>query len=148
MKNIYKGLLVFGACLGMATFSYDTTAAGSVAKTKDDCVTAWAILFSTHPTVHGGFQHPEFKDAIMGVVNTRKHWTVGEYEPGIAQKFDLQTCDTTFVEGGTAYVAHCGSGATCNFVAEEVLKAYPELGSPSVHCTLEPPHILESCTGF
>ena len=42
-------------------------------------------------------------------------------------------------EGGTAYVAHCGHGATCNELAREVLKAYPELGNPVVYCTNEPP---------
>jgi hypothetical protein len=29
-----------------------------------------------------------------------------------------------------------------------VLKAYPELGSPVVYCTIEPPHILDNPQSF
>jgi len=142
-------MAALGAALMITTVATnDTGAAGSVTATKDDCVTAWAILMVSHPSVHGGFQHPGYKEAIMGVVRTRPHWTVGSYEPGFSQKFDLQTFDTRFTEGGTAYVAHCGHGATCNEVAREVLKAYPELGSPVVYCTIDPPHILDNPASF
>lgn len=123
-------------------------AAGSVTATKDDCSTAWAILMVSHPTIHGGFQHPAYEEAIMSVVKNRPHWTPTGYEPFVSQKFDLQKFDTRFNEGGTAYVAHCGHGATCNELAREVLKAYPEVGSPVVMCTIDPPHILENPAAF
>jgi hypothetical protein len=125
-----------------------TDAAGNVTPTKDECTTAWAILMPTHPTVHGGYQHPDFKEAIMSVVNWRKHWTVGPYEPVVSQKFELLSCNLKFSEGGTAYVAHCGHGATCNELAREVLKAYPEVGNPVVYCVNEPPVVLDSCSPF
>ena len=122
--------------------------AGSVTTTKDDCASAWAIIMASHPSVHGGFQHVEYKEAILGVVKWHPHWTVGPYERIRSQHFELQTFDTRFHEGGTAYVAHCGHGATCNELSREVLKAYPEIPTPVVYCTVEPPHILENPASF
>ena len=148
MRNIWKGLVVLGAFASAAVLTDKSDAAGAVTTTKDDCMSAWAILMASHPMVHGAFPHVDYKEAIMGVVKWHPHWTVGGYEPGISQKFDLQTFDTRFHEGGTAYVAHCGHGATCNELAREVLKAYPELGSPVVYCVTDPPHILDNPASF
>ncbi len=148
MRKIWKAAAVLGAAAMACTMVDNTTAAGSVTTTKDDCMTAWAILMASHPTVHGAFPHTEYKEAILNVVKWHPHWRVGEYLPGESQKFDLQTFDTRFHEGGTAYVAHCGHGATCNELARVILKAYPELGSPTVHCTIDPPHILDNPQSF
>ena len=148
MRRVWKVAAVAGALAVSCMLTDNTSAAGSVTTTKDDCMTAWAILMSSHPTVHSAFPHQDYKENILGVVKWRPHWKVGEYVAGVSQSFDLQTFDTRFHEGGTAYVAHCGHGATCNELAREVLKAYPELGSPVVYCTLEPPHILENPQSF
>ena len=148
MRRVWKAAAVVGALAVSCMLTDNTSAAGSVTTTKDDCMTAWAILMSSHPTVHAAFPHSDYKESILGVVKWRPHWKVGEYVAGASQSFDLQTFDTRFHEGGTAYVAHCGHGATCNELAREVLKAYPELGSPVVYCTLEPPHILENPASF
>jgi len=148
MRRVWKAAAVVGALAVSCMLTDNTSAAGSVTTTKDDCMTAWAILMSSHPTVHAAFPHVDYKESILGVAKWRPHWKVGEYVAGSSQSFDLQTFDTRFHEGGTAYVAHCGHGATCNELAREVLKAYPELGSPVVYCTLEPPHILENPQGF
>lgn len=150
MKSIIKSGIVVAACAAATTFTVtdSTTAANSVTPTKDDCNTAWAILMASHPTVHGAFPHADYKEAINNVVRNNPHWTAGAYEGGISQKFDLQTFDTRFHEGGTAYVAHCGHGATCNALAAATLKNYPEAGSPVVYCTIEPPHVLDNPQSF
>jgi hypothetical protein len=67
---------------------------------------------------------------------------------GQSQSFELLTFDTRFVEGGTAYVAHCGHGATCNGLGEAIVKRYPEAGTVYVHCMIEPPVVLENPQAF
>jgi hypothetical protein len=148
MKKNSKWAISAGTMTLAATLSSGLGAAGSVTTTADNCASAWAILLTSHPSIHGSFPHTDYKDAITGVVNNNRYWTVGEYERIIAQKFTLETYDTKFHEGGTAYVAHCGSGATCNALASEVLKAYPDLGSPVVYCHYEAPHILDNPSPF
>ena len=89
--------------------------------------------------------HARYWEAISGVVTKPVgRWVVVDnYEPGVAQKVSFRQYDTKFHEGGTAYVAHCGAGFTCNALAEEVLKNYPDVGSPGVYCG-EVPHILDN----
>ncbi len=149
MKTFTKFLGIAAASAMAVTFSTGSIdAAGSVKTTKDDCMTAWATLMASHPTVHSAFPHAEYKEAILNVIKWHPHWTVGSYEAGVSQRFELSTFDTRFHEGGTAYVAHCGHGATCNELARAILKTYPELGSPQVDCTIEPPHVLENPQSF
>ncbi len=148
MTKLFTAIVATAACALGLTSSDASTAASSVTTTKDDCMTAWATLMASHPMVHGAFPHVDYKETINAVVRNHPHWTTGSYEPGISQKFELLTFDTRFHEGGTAYVAHCGHGATCNELARAVLKQYPELGSPVVHCTNDPPHIYDNPAGF
>lgn len=145
MTSNLKKLLAVGVFgLASATVVGTTDAAGGVTATKDDCAEAHAILMASHPSVHGGFAHPDYGEAIKRVVDWHKHWTViPEPERIVSQKFALKIWDTKFHEGGTAYVAHCGHGATCNELARVVLKAYPEIPSPVVFCG-EVPHILDN----
>jgi hypothetical protein len=159
MSHTWKGLVLVGAFTAVALVPRDGTAAGQVTPTKDDCTTAWAILIAHHPSVHGGFPHPDFMEAVQNVVRWHPHWNselpdphpcptgTSGYQPGCSQKFSLCSADLKFVEGGGAVVAHCGHGATCNELAREVLKAYPELGSPGVYCTIDPPVVLENVSG-
>jgi hypothetical protein len=147
MSNLWKACVLAGAFAIPAMIPNETVAAGQVTPTKDDCTTAWAILISHHPSVHGGFPHPDFLEAVQNVTKWHAHWNSGGYEPGVSQKFSLCNADLKFVEGGGAVVAHCGHGATCNELAREVLKAYPELGSPGVYCTIDPPVVLENVSG-
>ena len=67
--------------------------------TKDDCMSAWAILMASHPMVHGAF--PSITEA------SRWWWHPIGPSAGTTgiRKFDLQTFGHP---GGTAYVAHCG----------------------------------------
>ncbi len=89
--------------------------------------------------------HARYWEAISGVVKTPiGRWVVvSDYEPGVAQKVSFRQYDTKFHQGGTAYVAHCGAGFTCNALAEQVLKNFPAVGSPGVYCG-EVPHILDN----
>ncbi len=150
MKSMIKSGVVIAACAAATTFTVtdSTDAANSVTHTKEDCTTAWAILMASHPTIIGAFPDGDYKEAISNIVRNNPHWTAGTYEHGVSQKFDLQTFETHFHEGGTAYVAHCGHGATCNALAAATLKNYPESGSPVVYCTIEPPSILDNPQSF
>jgi hypothetical protein len=150
MNKLFSATVAAAACVMAVglTASDASDAAGSVTTTKDDCMNAWATLMASHPSIHGAFPHTDYKEAITNVIKNHPHWTLGGYEPGISQKFELVTFDTRFHEGGTAYVAHCGHGATCNALAEAVYKAYPSAGSPVVFCTVEPPHILDNPQGM
>ena len=135
-----KKLLGILALSGVVFAVTDGGAANSVQRTADNCMNAHAILMASESG-----NHATYWEAIQGVVNSRRgSWTVvSDYEPGVAQKISFRQYDTKFKEGGTAYVAHCGEGATCNQLAEVVLKRYPESGSPSVWCG-EVPHILDN----
>lgn len=116
------------------------SAANTVQKTADNCANAHAILMASTDG-----DHARYWEAISGVVKTPigKWVVVDAYEPGVAQKVSFRQYDTKFHEGGTAYVAHCGAGFTCNELAEAVLKHYPDVGSPGVYCG-EVPHILDN----
>lgn len=129
-----RTILLAAACVAATTTIDDAGAAGNVSATADNCARAHAVLMVSHPRVHGAFPHPDYGEAIKRVVDWNKHWTVlPEMEPMVSQKLALKMWDFRNGEG-TAYVAHCGHGATCNEVARTVLKAYPELGSPMVTC--------------
>lgn len=135
LKNILKTTGILSICIAATTMTLtEDSDAGTVTTTKDDCVTAWAIL--TVGTAEG-------QEAVKNVVRWHRHWNAEGYEIGVSQKFQLHTFDRTF-GGGNATVAHCGHGATCNELARVVAKAYPNAGNPVVYCTVEPPHILEN----
>jgi hypothetical protein len=116
------------------------SAANTVQKTADNCMNAHAILMASTDG-----NHARYWEAIEGVVKKPigRRVVVDSYEPGVAQKVSFRQFDTKFHEGGTAYVAHCGAGFTCNALAEEVLKNYPNVGSPGVYCG-DIPHILDN----
>jgi hypothetical protein len=144
MRHHWK-LAIPALALTMATTTTDLTiAASTVQATNPNCMSAWATLMTTHPSVHGAFPHVEFKEAILRAVGN----TSGTFRAGDGGAYELLTFDTRFVEGGTAYVAHCGNGATCNSLGEKVIKAYPEVGTVYVYCTPTPPVVLENPQSF
>ena len=145
MRTALKLVIVGTALLVPALTPAPTDAAGQVTTAADNCTDAWAILFPHHPSVHGGFPHPDFMEAAKGVVERRQYWNSSGYEAGHSQKFSLCTADLAFVQGGSAVVAHCGHGATCNEVARAVLAAYPDVGNPVVFCTL--PSVISNPSG-
>ena len=119
--------------------SPSTEAVSGVTTAKDDCMSAWALLA---PGDSFG------KEAVQGVVRNHRHWDGTKYERGISQSFELMVFDRTFGGGRSISVAHCGHGATCNELARQVFKAYPNVVSPVVYCTIEPPHILDNPQSF
>jgi hypothetical protein len=119
----------------------ETTAAGKVTRTADKCVNAHAILMASNTG-----NHARFWEAIYSVTKTRPYWEIlSDYQPGVSQKMSFRQYDAKFAQGVTAYVAHCGHGATCNELAEQLLKQYPEIQNPVVYCG-EVPHILDNPT--
>lgn len=137
-----KTVLGFAMASMFALAVMDVGAAGSVARTAENCNNAHAILMAA-----ADGNHARYWEAIQNAVKTQpgRFAIVGDYEPGISRKVSFRQYDTRFTEGSTAYVAHCGHGATCNDLADFILKVYPEAGSPSVFCG-EVPHILENPT--
>jgi hypothetical protein len=126
-------MVAMGAAATMTTVARDS-AAGQVTPTKEDCITAWAILASGDAPG---------QEAVKNVVNWNKHWKSGSYVAGESQSFQLMTFDRTFGSGSVT-VAHCGHGGTCNELANAVLKAWPNMGNPVVYCTVDPPHVLQN----
>lgn len=120
----------------------ETQAANSVQKTADTCMNAHAILAAS-----ASGNNDVIWDAIGRAVKAQPYkWkVVADYEPMIAQKVSFRQYETRFVEGGSAFVAHCGHGGTCNELADWILKNYPDLGSPAVYCG-DVPHILDNPT--
>ncbi len=140
MKTTWKVPTVAAAgvaALGLVVASAEVEAAG-VTPTKDDCMSAWAILTSGDAAG---------REAVQNVIRWHPHWKSVGYEPGISQSFGLGVFDRRFM-GGQVTVAHCGHGATCNALAEAVFKAYPSAGSPVVYCVVDPPHILDNPQGM
>ena len=131
MKKIWKGALLLSTFAVAAVFgiTVSSEAEGGVTATKDDCMSAWAVLAPG-----------DAKPAVEGVVRWRTYWKSDSYERGVSQSFDLQIFGV--VGGGDAVVAHCGHGATCNELARAVNRAYPNLSNPVVFCTVDPPAML------
>ncbi len=140
MNETLQRASMAAACLTALAFTMgsDTVEAAGVTRTKDDCMSAWAILNAGDA---GG------REAVQGVVRWHPHWKSGAYEPGISQSFALSVFDRRFM-GGQVTVAHCGHGATCNALAEAVYKAYPSSGNPVVFCVNDPPHIIDNPQGM
>jgi len=131
------GLVAVVAAMGTVSHG---RAANTVQKTADNCQNAHAVLMAGADGAHS-----RYWEAIKGVITSSNgvFQLVSDDERGVSQKVSLRQYDTRFTQGGTAYVAHCGHGGTCNELAEAVLKHYPESGSPSVWCG-EVPHILDN----
>lgn len=113
------------------TTSHEGDAEGVLA-TKDDCMTAWAMLA---PGDAAG------QEMVKTVIRWHPHWNAGGYEPGVSQRFALHSFERQL---GPITVAHCGHGATCNALARAVAKAYPNVGNPMVVCMREPPPGLDN----
>lgn len=141
MSTIRRIALTVAASAAAATLvmSPSNEAVSGVTTAKDDCMSAWALLA---PGDSMG------KEAVQGVVTNRRHWDGTKYERGISQSFELSVFDRAFGGGSSVTVAHCGHGATCNELAREVFKAYPNVVSPVVYCTIEPPHIIDNPQSF
>ena len=137
-----KFWMVFGSASAMAlamASTHATRAAGQVKPAADNCMNAHALLAATQ----GGDSSAVWQ-AIDSVMRTHPHWEkVGDAEPMVSQKIAFRQYTVKWGEGITAYVAHCGHGQTCNQFAEALLKAYPDIGSPTVYCGI-PPYFLEN----
>lgn len=139
--------LVAVAGLGLVGLAISTTGtsavgAGSVSATKDDCADAWAILFSTND------KSGNKKEMVKRVVAGRGYWRVGDFERGRSQHFELLTANVKDEAGLEAHIAHCGHGATCNELSREILRNYPDIGSPVVFCQPELPIILDGAEKY
>jgi hypothetical protein len=97
----------------------------------DACRNAHAVLLASAS---------ENKGAIWSSIRhlaggDKEKWEmVDDYEPGVSVKLSLREYDTKHHEGGTAYVAHCGYGGTCNSLAKAWFEKHPDSYSTKVYC--------------
>lgn len=128
MKNVL-GILVVLAVVALSTRVSE--AKFSVTEAPDSCANAHAVLVASKSG-----KHDYIWREIGRVVKTRPYtWrVVPEHEPGVAQKVSFRQWDTRYVEGGTAYIAHCGHGGTCNSLAHAFFEKHSDWGSPVVFC--------------
>ncbi|MBI4953892.1 MAG: hypothetical protein HY908_17845 [Myxococcales bacterium] len=139
MKKVWLVLGSLGAMAAAMGVVQSTDAAGKVTPAVDNCMNAHAVLAASK-----GGDSAVIWQAIDGVMRVRPHWAkVSDYEPMVAQKISFRQYSVKWGEGITAYVAHCGHGGTCNQLAEAVLKAYPDIGSPVVYCG-QVPYFLDN----
>ena len=139
MKKVWLVLGSLGALAAVMAATQRSEAGGKVTPAPDNCMNAHAVLAASK-----GGDSAAIWQAIEGVVRTHPHWTkVAEYEPMVSQKVSFRQYSVKWGEGITAYVAHCGHGRTCNEVADAVLKAYPDIGSPVVYCG-QVPYFLDN----
>ncbi|MEM1029185.1 MAG: hypothetical protein AAF928_19150 [Myxococcota bacterium] len=61
-----------------------------------------------------------------------------DYEPGVVGSISLRQYDLEYVEGGSAYVAHCGHGGTCNQLVRDFFAEHDDWYSPEVFCGAVP----------
>ncbi|HHH29832.1 MAG TPA: hypothetical protein ENK57_16010 [Polyangiaceae bacterium] len=125
------------ALVGVSMVPLPAAEAGDVTQTKDNCITAWAILApNTLQT----------RSSVKRIIDGNDRLSDEGYEAKVSEKFALMIFD--LVDGrGEAIVAHCGHGGTCNFLAREVNRNYPTT-SPVVVCTHDPPNSIENGRAF
>lgn len=121
--------------LGMAgVLASVTTYAHAKHKVKeaaDSCANAHAVLVASKSDKHDNIWSEIGKVVRAG---NGKWIVVEDYEPGVVQKVSFRQWETKYVQGGTAYVAHCGHGGTCNSLAKAFLAEQPDWYSPEVFC--------------
>lgn len=132
MRSAATGLCV----LTLLTVSATVTSATPPQRAADTCANAHAIL-----TASKSGQHELVWRAVARTVRSdRDKWeVVDDYEPMVVRRVSFRQYDTRYVEGGTAYVAHCGHGGTCNALADAFAKEMDGLlPVPEVYCGVVP----------
>ncbi|NUP07760.1 MAG: hypothetical protein HOW73_17065 [Polyangiaceae bacterium] len=124
-------VVAFGSFAALATSS--VFAGGTVTETKPECALATAVLL-----VGNGGDSDAHWQKIRGFLESQRVWTIGSAKPGVAGEVELVQWDvvsprTTGPQH--AFSVRCGTGGTCNNVAQGFLKAYPEVQpAPVVFC--------------
>ncbi len=88
------------------------------------------------------FDTPEARSSIQRIISEDKRLSDEGYEERVAHKFELMVFDLTTIDG-TAIVAHCGHGGTCNLLAQKLHSNFPT-SQPVVVCTHDPPSSIEN----
>ena len=107
---------------------------------NETCANAHALLVASKSG-----KHDYIWRRIAHVVRKKPYTyrVVDDYEPGVMYKVSFKQYDTKYVQGGSAYVAHCGHGGTCNSLARAFFDEHPKWGSVTVYCGLVP-HVLDN----
>jgi hypothetical protein len=103
-----------------------------VKKTADNCRNAHAVLVASRSG-----EHALIWREIRRTIDTKNKFgwqLVDEHEPGVMYRFSLRQYDTKYVAGGSAYVAHCGHGGTCNALADAFFADHPNWNTVEVYC--------------
>jgi hypothetical protein len=125
-------LISVGVAVGIAGIAH---AAMTVKEGPESCSNAHAVVVASKSGKHD-FIWGEIKRTIAA--GNGKWQLVDEYEPGVSQRVSLRQYDLKYVEGGSAYVVHCGHGGTCNSFVQAFFKSHPDWYSPEVFCGIIP----------
>jgi hypothetical protein len=121
------------------TFSAAGQASFKLTQTQDSCKNAFAVLMASASPNKASL----WSEVRWIAHGDKEKWeVVDQYEPGVVKKLSLHEYDTKFFPGGTAYVAHCGHGGTCNSLAKAWFDKYPNRYSTAVYCGSAPPAIV------
>ena len=131
MKTLWwMGPLLFALLLGGTP---RTTEAAGIKTAPDGCRHTHAILGWS--TFEKAKQHKRVWKKVGWVMGRRKYLEiVDDYQPGVAQKASFRQFQVAGHKNGTAYVAECGHGGTCNQIALALYKMYKGIGTPIVYC--------------
>jgi hypothetical protein len=132
------GLWMGVAWAGM-TIAAVAQGAFTAKETRDDCANAHAVLVAS-----ASGKHDFIWGEIGKTVRSRPQafQVVEDYEPGVVQRVSFRQYDLKYVEGGTAYVAHCGHGGTCNTLAKAFVEAHPDWYAAEVFCGQVPEALI------
>ena len=130
--NKTMAALVLGAVTTVALLAQ---AQFKVKEGPEACMNAHAVIVASKSG-----KHDYVWSEIARVVKRRPHqWQIVEdYEPGVSQRVSFRQYDLKYHEGGTAYVAHCGHGGTCNALVKAFFEEHQDWYSPEVFCGAVP----------
>ncbi len=126
-----RGKLFFGVTWAGLTIAAVAQGAFTAKEGPETCANAHAVLVASKSGQH---------DYIWGEIGKtvrskpQSFQVVDEYEPGVVQRVSFTQYDLKYVEGGTAYVAHCGHGGTCNALAKLFVETHPDWYASEVFC--------------
>ena len=109
---------------------------GLLKRAPATCRNAYAVLGWS---LWGDKRRKEPWKTLGYVMHSKSFWhIVQDVKPGEAQKAAFYRYKVHGHKNGNAYVAHCGSGATCNAIAASFFRAYKHIGKPMVYCGMAP----------
>jgi len=134
MKKILSSITLTAMLAGVPAVSL-AESQFRVKEGPETCNNAHAVIVASRSGRH------DYIWGEIGKVVKRKPYRFkvsGQYEPGVWGSVSFEQYDLEYVEGGTAYVAHCGHGGTCNQLIQDFFAEHDDWYSPEVFCGAVP----------